>query len=86
MTLALSVIVAACRFVCHFSGALLSVASGLVFTVALLGFILPVTRLPLQSQVMMFVLAFLISPFGIPKLADWLLDKLDDLNLAIRSI
>jgi hypothetical protein len=35
---------------------------------------------------MMFALAFIISPFGLPKLADWLLDRLDGLNMAIRSI
>ncbi|WP_019849291.1 CD1845 family protein [Desulfitobacterium sp. PCE1] len=30
--------------------------------------------------------AFLISPYGIPKLAEWFIDRLDDLNCAIKSI
>lgn len=86
VTLALSVFVTVCRFVCHFSGALFSVASGIVFTIAFLGLVLPVAKLPIQTHVMLFALAFAISPFGIPMLAVWLLDRLDNLNLAIRSI
>jgi len=86
VTMALSIITAVCRFVCHFSGALLGIASGLVFIIALLGLILPVTKLPASMYVMMFTLAFVISPYGLPKLADWLIDKLDDLNITIRSI
>ncbi len=86
VTLALSVLIGFCRFVRHFAGGLLSVASGLMFIVTLLGIILPVTKLPPANYWMMFALAFLISPFGLPKLADWLLDWLDGLNTAIRSI
>lgn len=86
VTLSLSVVVGFFRFVRHITGGLLSVASGLMFTVTLLGIILPVTKLPPANYWMMFALAFLISPFGLPKLADWLLDWLDGVNMAIRSI
>ena len=30
-------------------------------------------------------LAFLISPFGLPKIAEWLIDKLDDLNYSLKN-
>ncbi len=86
VTMALSVIVRLCRFVCHCAGGLLTVASGLVFIITLLGLILPVTKLPAASYAVMFALAFAISPFGLAKLADWLLDRLDGLNTTIRSI
>ncbi len=86
ITLALSIIVGLCRFVCRCAGGLLTVASGLAFIITLLGLILPVTKLPTASYAGMFALAFAISPCGLPKLAGWLLDKLDGLNTAIRSI
>ena len=30
------------------------------------------------------ILSFLISPLGIPAIADWLIDKVDDLNYSLR--
>lgn len=30
------------------------------------------------------ILSFLISPLGIPKIADWLIDKVDNLNYSLR--
>ncbi len=86
VTLALTVIVGLCRFMCRCTGGLLTVASGLVFIITLLGLILPVTKLPAASYAAMFALAFAISPFGLPKLAGWLLEKLVGLNASIRSI
>lgn len=83
VTLALSVIVAIARFVCHFSGALLSIAAGIVFIIAALALILlHDTRAAISAG----VLAFVISPFGLPMLAEWLVDRLDDLNILVKSI
>lgn len=31
------------------------------------------------------ILSFLISPLGIPQIADWLIDKVDDLNYSLRD-
>ena len=86
VTLTLAVIVGLCRFVCRFAGGLLTVAASLIFIITLLGLILPVTKLPAASYAAMFALAFAISPFGLAKLADWLLDRLDGLNTTIRSM
>jgi len=37
-----------------------------------------------QNGLIVLVLAFLISPLGIPAVAEWLLDKLDDLNYSLK--
>lgn len=34
--------------------------------------------------VVFLILSFLISPLGIPAIAEWLLDKLEDLNYSLR--
>ena len=35
--------------------------------------------------IVFLVLAFLISPYGIPSIAEWLVDKLHNLNFALRD-
>jgi hypothetical protein len=86
ITLALSLFIAVCRFICCFSGAVLSVISFIMFVIALLALIIPTIETPFQTTIIVWLVAFLISPFGIPLFADWLLDKLEDLNFAIKSI
>ncbi len=83
ITLALSIAVGICRFVCDCSGAVLGVIATLLFALALLTLIL--LKEP-GGALTTAVIAFLISPYGIPKLAEWCIDRLDDLNLAIKSI
>ena len=83
LTLLLSISVAAFRFVCHFSGAVLGIVSSIVFIIALLALILlRDTTAALNAG----IIAFVISPFGLPKLAEWLVDRLDDLNILVKSI
>lgn len=83
LTLFLSLIIAVGRFLCMCSGALLSVAALLLFTLALLSLVLVQNG---SGALFIGVLAFLISPYGLPRLAEWLIDKLDDLNFTIKSI
>ena len=83
ITLALTIISFFFRFITELSGALLGIVSGVVFAIALGSLIFlknPVGALNAA------IIAFIISPYGIPKLAEWLLDRLDDLNFAIKSI
>ena len=83
ITLLLSISVAVFRFACHFSGAVLGVASFIVGVIALLALILlkdPAAALNAG------ILAFAISPYGLPKLAEWMVDRLDDLNILVKSI
>ena len=58
---------------------------GLLSTViALLGVAVLITYSP-QNGLILLVIAFLISPFGLPKLAFWLLGKVQDLKYAIQD-
>lgn len=64
--------------------------SGLVLgllsmVIALLGVAVLVTYSP-QNGLILLVIAFLISPFGLPKLAFWLLGKVQDLKFAIQDL
>ena len=79
----LTILVAVCRFICSFSGAVLMVLASLLFIAGLA--VLVLLRDP-RSSVTAFVFAFLISPYGIPLLLNRLVDKLDDLNVAIKGI
>lgn len=83
ITLLLSFVVAVSRFICDCSGALLSVVSLILFTLALLSLIL--LHNP-NGAMTAGVAAFLISPYGIPKLLEWVIDKLDDFNYTMKSI
>ena len=83
ITLALSIAVGICRFVCNYSGAVLGVIATLLFVLAALTLILMQDA---GGALATAAIAFLISPHGIPKLAEWFIDRLDDLNYAIKSI
>lgn len=83
LNLLLSLVVAVGRFFCMCSGALLSVVSLLLFTLGLLSLVLMQNA---SGALFIVSLAFLVSPYGLPKLAEWLIDRLDDLNFTIKSI
>lgn len=83
LTLVLSLAIAVGRFLCMCSGAVLSVVALLLFTLALLSLVLMQN---VSAALLSGVVAFLVSPYGLPRLAEWLMDKLDDLNFAIKSI
>ena len=83
ITLVLSIVVGVCRFVCGFSGAVLGVISTLLLTLAVLTLIL--LKEP-SGALTTAIIAFVVSPYGIPKLAEWLVDRLEDLNDGIKSI
>jgi len=38
-----------------------------------------------QGGIVFGVIAFLISPIGIPAIAKWLIDKIDDLNATLKG-
>lgn len=42
--------------------------------------------LHINIDTILLVIAFLISPFGLPKLAFWLLGKVQDLKYAIQDL
>ena len=52
--------------------------------IALLGIAVLITYSP-QNGVILLVIAFLISPMGLPLAAIWLLGKVQDLKFAIQD-
>ena len=52
--------------------------------VGLLGVAVLITYSP-QNGIILMILAFLISPFGLPKAAIWMLGKVQDLKYAIQD-
>ena len=67
-------------FVFCWAEMILQYVSGLAGLVALILFIIGQTT----GGIVFMVIAFLISPVGLPAIAKWLIDKVDDLNDALK--
>ena len=83
VVMVLTIFVAICRFLCTFSAVLLSIIAFIIFALAL------ATMLFLHDMsngLKVLVMAWLISPFGIPLFASWLVEKVDDLNGTLKAI
>ena len=68
-------------FVFSWAQTVLNFTSGLV---ALLAIILLITG-QITGGIVFAVVAFLISPVGIPAIAEWLIDRLCDMNNALKN-
>lgn len=79
--LLLTLAVGLCTFIVYVSGLLLGFIS---MTAALLGVAILVTYSPKNGFILLLI-AFIISPFGLPKLAFWLLGKVHNLKFAIQD-
>lgn len=95
ISLLLTIVVAVSMFLVERCAGILNIFSGIVFLAALVGYSQYLFGWPfgiagnmptLQLAIFGTVFAFLLSPFGLPTLAAWLLGKLDNLNCAIKSI
>ena len=95
ITLVLSVFVAVSNFIVIRCAVILNIISGVVFFGALTLYLQYFFGFPfgeagqsqaLQGAIITTVMAFLISPYGLPALAALMLDKIGDLNEAIKSI
>lgn len=82
LILALTLLVAVLSFLFSLSGWLFSLAASLL---GILGILALVMDYGAAVGVPALVMAFLISPFGLPAVADWIIDKLDDLNYSLKS-
>lgn len=83
VVLVLTILVAVCRFISAFSGVVLGIFSFIVFLIAPgTIFILHDVRYGITALIM----AYAISPFGIPLFVSWLVDRLDDLKYTVKSI
>ena len=79
--LALTLFVWLCVGLVYVSGLVLGLIS---MVLALLGVAVLITYSP-QNGIILMILAFLISPFGLPKAALWLLGKVQDLKYTIQD-
>ena len=77
----LTVLWAVLVFVFCWAQTVLNFVSGLV---ALLAIILLITG-QITGGIVFAVVAFLISPVGIPAIAEWLIDRLSDINNALKN-
>ena len=86
VVLVLTVLVAFCRFFCRFfclfSGMILGIVAVLLFLIGLL--VLFAGRV--DGFIGFMVLAWLVSPYGLPLAASWLTDRVADFNRMLKSI
>ena len=81
VVLVLTLFVWFCTGLIYISGLVLGLLSTVI---ALLGVAVIITYSP-QNGVILLVIAFLISPMGLPLAAIWLLGKVQDLKYAIQD-
>jgi len=79
--LALTIIVPLFTFLFCYASALLQVASVIGVLVSIALFFAGTTT----GCIVFLILSFLISPFGIPAIAEWLIDRLHGLNYSLRD-
>ena len=79
--LVLTIFVWLCTGLIYISGLVLGLLSTII---ALLGVAVIITYSP-QNGVILLVMAFLISPMGLPLAAIWLLGKVQNLKFAIQD-
>ena len=79
--LALTQLVWFCAGLVYVSGLVLGLVS---MVLGLLGVAVLITYSP-QNGIILLVLAFLVSPYGLPLAAIWLLGKVQDLKFAIQD-
>ena len=70
-----------CKFLVITSGAVLGILSGIVFLASLVLFF----AAGLWAGLSWLVIAFLISPYGLPMAAAWLTGKIGGINYALRD-
>lgn len=82
IVLALTLLVAFCRFFCLFSGMVLGIVAFLLF---LLGIVVLFSG-RVDGFIGFLVLAWLVSPYGLPLAASWLTERVADFNHMLKSI
>ena len=95
LSLILTIVVALSMFIVGRCAVILNIFSGIMFLGALAGYARYLFGWPmgtagepatLQFAIFATVFSFILSPYGLPRIAMWLVEKLDDLNCAIKSI
>jgi len=95
VSLILTIVVAFSMFLIEHCAMILNIFSGVLFFGALAAYLRYFFGWPigiagetstLHLAIFATVFAFILSPSGLPLLMIWLVDRLDDLNIAIKSI
>jgi len=89
ISLILTVVVAVSAFMVGGFGKILTIISGLLFMGALLMGGLAIFKSEIytwEAPIVIAVVSFLICPYGLPKLAEFVVEKLAALNEAIKAI
>ncbi len=79
---ALTILVAVLSFLLSLSGLVLTLAAVVLGLAGLVGLFL---EKDVAAGIGILVMAFAISPYGLPALGEWIVGKLDDLNYALRG-
>jgi hypothetical protein len=77
----LTILWAVLVFLFAWAKTIVEIASGLVMIIAIILFIGKETT----GGIVFTIIAFLMSPIGIPRIAEWLIDKIGDLNEALKD-
>ena len=80
--LVLTLLVAVLAFLLSLSAGLLSILASVL---GLLSVLMLFVEKDIPTGIAGLLMAFAISPFGLPALAGWLLAKLDELNSSLRG-
>ena len=83
ITLMVSLLLLMCQFICVFSSMLLSILAFFLFTLGLATMLLLGET---KQGISALFIAFLISPYGIPMLAAWLIGTMGGINERLKSI
>jgi hypothetical protein len=95
LSLMLTIIVTVSMFIVERFAVMLNILSGIIFIAALAGYAQYLSgwpvgaageRIALQLAIFATVFAFILSPYGLPALAMWLLGKLGSLNDLMKAI
>ncbi|MDL2233169.1 CD1845 family protein [Ruminococcaceae bacterium OttesenSCG-928-L11] len=95
ISLVLTVFVAISSFLIERCAILLNIIAGLGFLAGLVNFAQYFWGFPfgtagtpyhLKSGIFLMIFAFILSPYGLPTLAMWIVEKLGNLSDAIKSI
>lgn len=77
----LSVLWAVLVFLFCWAEKVMQIVSGLIMLIAIAMFIMGRTT----NGIILVVIAFLLSPLGIPAIAEWLIDRIGDMSGALKS-
>ena len=77
----LTIVCAMLTFLFCWAKVLTAIASGIIMLLAIILFFMG----QITGGIVFAVIAFLCSPVGLPAIAEWLIDKLDDLKFSLKG-